>query len=582
MNPDELPVEVSDKKYNGMSIDELCLSLILNDNLLFGLFFLSGDLSMEPSDDQKLMFLDDSQQVLMCTSRNVGKTTGLRMRILRTMCTYLPPDPNGTSAEEILVFTPAQSHLKLLVNRLFLDISGELAFRSLVVTQRAGDDAYILTTTRLEIHFRIEGQSGTDINMAGIHPFLIIGDEMAWGNDFCHSSRMAGATQRTRWVYAGVPNSIRGLFYRLDMTDEGSDWSRHKCSMLTANPVVDSSGAYRKKLAKMYGGEHSPDFVTQVLGQWGDEAMSSFPPGTVSWDKSIPYFIKTFRGAEVKEMLASNVSLSASIGIPAVRCYRAVLGVDYGNSPDPATILCAIQHDKNGPWYTYFRISLFAVPSTHIIDVMKYLVQNTLGNKVVSISTDSIPFFHEMTVNPSNAYIFQHITKLTVAGGVVEIDRVLDLIIDDSNRRRWDVEQHRKENNVIKERRKYWLTEMFRRYMFNRINQADGIQLVMGYDPELESELMQTIERRGENGYVTYTVPRQSVNRPVGQRAYTPDQITDAARAMADCIMTIGETEKVDSGEVSAQELIAAMGMTQSRLTPGSPFSRRTPTVGVH
>lgn len=582
MDPETHSVVSSDIRYNGMTPNELCLSLILNDNLLFGLFFLGGDLSIEPTDDQKLMFLDDSQQVLMCTSRNVGKTTGLRIRILRIMCTYLPPDPDGTSAEEILVFTPAQSHLKLLVNRLFLDISGELAFRSLVVTQRAGDDAYILTSTRLEIHFRIEGQSGTDINMAGIHPFLIIGDEMAWGNDFCHSSRMAGATQRTKWVYAGVPNSIRGLFYRLDMTDEGSDWSRHKCSMLDANPAVDGSGAYRKKLAKMYGGEHSPDFVTQVLGQWGDEAMTSFPPGSVSWDNNVVYFTKVFRGPQIKEMLESSTSLSASIGIPAVRCYRAVLGVDYGNSPDPATILCAIQHEKGGPWYTYFRVSLFAVPSSHIIDVMKYLIQNTLGNKVVMISTDSIPFFHEMTVNTSNAYLFQHITKLTVAGGTVEIDRTLDIILDDSNRKRWDVEQHRKEGNVIKERRKYWLTEMFRRYMFNRINQADGIQLVLGYDNELESELMQTVERRGENGYVTYTVPRHNINRGMGKRAYTPDQITDAARAMVDCIMSLGESEK-DSGEANASELVAAMGMTTSRLSLGNPFGRRaTPTVGVN
>lgn len=534
----------------------LCLGLILNDTLLFEKFFQKKDLSLEPTVDQKLMIADESQNVLLCTSRSVAKSVSLIGRIVKDAVTYQPQTDMRT--DEILVFTPAESHLTPLVGRIFDMLNANPLFRPLIKTwNRTTDKPLLETYSGLKIHFRIEGQSGSDTNMVGLHPYKIYGDECAFGNHICHRSRMAGALPNCKIIYAGVPNGVRNTpFYSLDKTSAGDEWSRHKCSMITANPLYLQSKRYRSKMIKMFGGKHSPDYITQVLGEWGDEAMSSFPSGSVSFDTFIygrkihPYYPIRISGAELGNAIRER-RLPSLIRIPSVQCIRAAIGWDYGFSPDPTTFLVAIQTEENGPWKSYCRVSLYNTPLHHQIDVLRFIIDNVLLNRVAMISTDNQIAFQEM-MREELQYIFRNIIKLANPGGTIEYDTELNIVVDDSNRDRPEIVLHKNDGRVIKEWRKYWLTEMFRRYMSNVILQrTDNTRLELGYDSELESELLGTVERR-QRDHTVYEVGKDA--HKVNQ-----DQITDAARYCVDSIMQI-ESNRSTPEQANMDELIAVMG----------------------
>lgn len=534
----------------------LCLGLILFDTLLFEKYFQKKDLSLEPTVDQKLMIADDSQRVLLCTSRNVAKSVNIIGHVTQDAVTY-SPEP-GTRNDEILVFTPSESHLTPLVGRIFDALSSNPLFRSLIKTwNRTTDKPLLETKSGLKIHFRIEGSSNSDTNMVGLHPFKIYGDECAFGGYVCHRSRMAGAMPNCKIMYSGVPNGVRTTpFYSLDKTREGDGWSRHKFSMLTSNPLFLKSRKYRSEIVKMFGGKHSPDYKTQVEGEWGDEAISSFPSGSVSFDTFIygkkvhPYYDVRLSGLEVGNASREN-RMWTLLRIPSISCIRAAIGWDYGFSPDPTTFFVAIQQEEGGPWRSYCRISLYNTPLHRQIEILKLLVANVVNNKVSSVSTDNQTAYQEM-MREENQHLFKDIAKLANPGGTIEYDTIDGVIVDELNKDRPEIVAHRNEGKIIKEWRKYWLTEMMRRYMMNAIlRRPDEIKLELGYDAELESEFIGTVERKTRN-HTVYEVPKNS-------NKVNLDQIVDSVRYCVDSIMTI-ESSRLQPESVNMGAALSAMG----------------------
>lgn len=529
---------------------ELSLGLVLLDGYIFSRVFQKADLSMEPTIQQKCMLCDNSRHVLLCTSRNVGKTVGMIGRILRYLVTYLPERPD--TQEEILVCTPAEAHLTPLIDRLFAMMTKNPFFMSLVQAWNRGDKPKIITKTGLVMQARIEGSSGTDTNMVGIHPRAVFLDEAEYSSQICHRSRMGGAMPETTWVYAGVPNGVRGTpFYLLDQTKEGRSWSRHKFSMLSANPRFLTSKKYRHEMTDAFGGKNSPDYITQVRGEWGDEAMSSFPPGSISWNPELPYYIANVTGASVTEHLTNN-SLPALLRIPQVQCMKAAIGWDFGFSPDPSTFVLGVKYSDEQPWKTYARVTLYQTMLPKQIDVLKYIWTFVLNNKGVLISIDS-PECYQMLLADENNYMFGDRVRLTNQGGTVEMDTVTGRMVTESMQSDPEFQQHRKDGKVAKVRRKYFLTEQWRKMMQNHMLKAEAeTRLEMGFDPELESELIATIERRQESGYVTYEVPKSKGSK------ITQDQATDGMRALVDCIVEIESQRITEPFDVSG--MISALG----------------------
>ena len=508
---------------------EAALGVILNDQLLFSLFFQKSDLSIEPTATQKLMILDSSDRILACTSRNVAKTISLIGRVMRDIATYLPR--GDKKDQEILITTPTQAQLDPLINRLLSNIGRQPFMKSLIQESNRGDKPRLLTKTRLTVHGRLEGSSGTDVNMTGIHPVKIYGDEAAFQNHVNHRSRMAGAMPETKWFYAGVPNGVRTTpFYELDQTKIGNDWSHHKFSMLNSNPLFVQSRKYRNQIIKSFGGKNSPDFITQVLGEWGDEAQSSFPPGSISWTDGIPYFMARCSGADIDRAIQTGTLAKTLNNIPQVRCYRAAVGWDWGYSPDPSTFVLAYQMAENQPWRTYARVSLYQVTLPKQVEVLKHLVSVVLGYKHSMISVDNNGAY-QTCLSETNKYMFDGRMKLTNQGGAVEVDADTGTLVTPETKESYDVANRRKEGKIARMGRKYWLTEQLRRFMLNSILKADGVQLELGFDPDLENDFVSTVERKTASGQTIYDVPKQGkVNL---------DQNLDGVRALIDSIVEI-------------------------------------------
>lgn len=513
----------------------LALGLVLTDQILFSIFFQKKDLSLEPTVDQKMMIGDESQYVLLCTSRNVGKSVSLIGRITRDIVTYLPSE--NIRDDEILVFTPSESQLIPLAGRIFDFLNKDALFRAQIKTwNRTTDKPLLETRSGLKIHFRIEGTNG-DTNMVGLHPFKIYGDECAFGSDLCHTSRMAGAQPNCKVLYSGVPNGVRNTpFYRLDKTRYGDDWSRHKFSMLTANPLFLKSAKYRKKIAAMFGGKHSPSYITQVKGEWGDEAVSSFPTGSVSFDtfmygrKVHPYYEARLSAGEINTAVQEN-RLPLLLKIPSVQCIRAAIGWDYGFSPDPTTFTVAIQQEEDSSWKTYCRISLYNTPLHRQIDILKYLWNVILNGKAMMISTDNQIAFQEI-MKDEVRHIFGDRCRHVNIQGTVNIDTETGKVVTEKDEKDAEVMLHKADGKIVFMTMKHWLTEKLREYMMSAILKNEtGTRLELGYDGELESEFIGTVERKQGNK-TTYEVPKNS-------NKVNADQIVDSMRYLVESIYEI-------------------------------------------
>ena len=695
----------------------LALGLLLNDYLLFGRYFMRGDISEEPTVPQKLMLLDNSQRILMATSRFVLKTVGLIIRMLQDIVTHLKPVYAGQQ-DEILFTTPTEGHLQPTVSRLYSIIYNNIAFRSLVAESRSGDKPELVIRSQLKFFFRIDGtclsgdstvvdadtgvpytlrdmdsgilpnsihvlnmdtfklettstfefvnnglahvfrltlrdgseikatanhpfytqdgwkcldqlspedrvatpmidrltdgdiafigvksiepcgeeavydirvpvhhnfianriivhNSGTDINMVNIHPKKIYADEQAWGIMNTHRSRLAALHPGGQVVYAGVPNDIRtSPFYALDTTKDGGHWSKHKMSVLKANPKFLHDDAKTKRhirlLIKEFGGRNSPEFKTQILGEWGDEASRSFPPGSIAWfnpgaEGAKPYHITILSGQQVKLALRQGL-LPMELKITHVRPRRACIGWDYGYSPDTTTFLVAIQIGNDPVWYTYCRISLYQTDLDSQTEVLKYLVTGVLDNRVAMVSTDSQVAYQKM-IGDAYAHIFREKCKLSNPGGQVEMDLETGEFIPDEMRNELEIIEKRRLKKTVYQGRKYYMTTLMRKMMSATLTGAEDYpRLMLGYDSELENELAVTIERKTEKR-VVYDLPRKG--RTVGR--VTPDQIVDACRYLCDAIISVdavGFKREPDWGE-----LVGEMGWTGRRL----PFGARLP-----
>jgi len=534
---------------------ELALGLILTDQFLFSMFFQKNDLSLEPTVPQKLMICDNSKKILLCTSRNVAKSVSIIGRVVRDAVTFLPRE--GSREDEILVFTPAESHLQPLAQRIFAALSRQPMFRYLIKRwNRSTDKPLLETKNGLKIHFRIDGSSGTDTNMVGLHPHKIYGDECEYTNFVVHRSRAGGIQPGGTWLYAGVPNGVRNTpFYALDKGKEGVDWSKHKCSMLTANPLFLRSRKYRAEMVRMFGGKHSPDYITQVKGEWGDESLSSFPPGNLSFNReeSYRYYARRLSGAEVYEAIKDN-RLWTMLKVPSVKCLRAVIGWDNGGSPDPSTFMVAIQTEPNGQWKTYCRISLYSTPIPRQLEVLNVIWNQILDGRCVMMSLDDQTVY-EFLLKDEYRSTFEGKIKLTRQGGTVDFDTVSGKIVTEFTENDPEVILHRSQNKIVKEYRKYWITEMLKRYMINHImNKIDDVRLELGYDSDLESEFIGTVEMKTDR-HTIYKVPR------IGKNGVNADQIVDACRALTDCIMTI-DAEHYREVPQDLSGMLAELGWT--------------------
>ncbi len=500
--------------------DDLALGLVLMDPLLILLQFWQGDVTMRDgyqhlSLEQRLFLCDESDRVLLCTGRKIGKTMSLERDFVQIGMVH---QKQGT-LDEGLFFTPAQAHMNPVRDRIFSKIYQEPIFQEMVARTSKGNlimskgDGVVEFVTGFKWHLRIEGLSGSDVNMVGLRSMVIIGDEMAFGIDACHKSRVNTALPGCRWKYCGVPNGVRGTpFWRLDQTPEGQYWSRHKYTQYI-NPIFDPQSE-RRKLVQDHGGEHTQSYITQVLGQWGDEAMSSFPPSTIATYDDRPYFLYNWN-ADMGKHNAERGYVLDTIAKQVSTENRVVIGWDYGVSPDPAVIVMFVEDDP-GVWYLRAMFVLRQVTSPHQISFVDQIADRF---NVAFVVTDEAILVQQLE-HSARWTLYDdmvgtgNVQWANLNGRIELLDSRGEVVLDELG-------------NTIREQRKKWSTDELRNAMIHAREKLQYPYKVMlpEEDDYFLAELLGTTERKTVGGYTQYVTAKMT------EGSKSPDDHrTDACR----------------------------------------------------
>jgi len=533
--------------------NDLALVLCLEDELLFVLLFWGEELSEEMTVQQKLMTCDRSKKILACTGRKVGKTLlGIEARVIRLGVIHKGV---GAGITEAMLFAPRDAQMTPIIDRVYGRINRTPFLKSFVDDMRRGEAPRLSFRTGLIWYARIEGVGGTDQNMVGLRARYIVGDELAYGNWVCHNSRIQTALPDADWWYSGVPNGVRNSpFYQLDQTALGENWSRHKYDTFI-NPIYKDPKA-KEELTRAYGGVDTPGYKTQVLGEWGDEMQSSFPPGAIAIGTQ-PYFIRHLPTG----VRNNDESIALLLGMGAVRAPLFCVGWDYGFSPDPSVLVIACQREE-WKWECVARIVMRQVALPIQARVVRYIYQRLLVGSLGAICCDSADAIQTLQANdPQRADRFIR----TMPGGMMPI-------VDELGQPVVEAEEDGKEPKPVTMRVKQYLTEKLRQFMLNANLDLPGQQLKIGNDPDLIEELAGTVERRTQAGYAVYYGPPNPDNPGTMN-----DHSTDGCRYLSDAILH--SIVRADESNDEAA-LIAAMGWSGKAREGGWTPAWSTPRAG--
>ena len=471
--------------------EELAAGQVLFDPILFRKFFFKDDLTLELSCEQKLFMGDESEKVLLCTGRKLGKTVNLEAFVIQEgiLC-------NNRGVTESLFFTPSDVHLTPFVDRVFGRLERQPLLKSLVRDKRRGDNTILEFASGMRWYFRIEGMSGKDTNMVVIRAKFIVGDECAYGNVLCHNARVQTALPGARWLYAGVPNGVRSSpFYSLDQTEFGKSWSRHKYNTFI-NPLYDSPES-REQLAQDYQGVSTQGYVNNVLGDWGEELVSSFPPGSIAV-RQVPYFTKQLIALTEEDM----GRLPLLLGIPALRCKRFALGCDYGYSPDPSVLWAAYQHDDKDEWQCYFRIEMRRVALPHQAEIIRYVIMNIMIGEFLDFSCDNMGLVQQLQALASLMKVDPNRFLWSNPGGAtpVEVEKIQNLEFELYR----NLTEEQKKKKVANIPNKQFYTDLLKGWMINAVIPLEGRRLYLGEESMVVNELISTREKKTASGHIVY------------------------------------------------------------------------------
>jgi hypothetical protein len=441
-----------------------------------------------------------------------------------------------TESGEGLFAFPAQRHMDPIRQRLDSKVNENPILRALRTHNNKTEGIEEWRGARWRWHWRIEGVDSSDRNMVGLHTNAIFADEMAFGQPQLYQSRAMGALPGCRYIHAGVPNNWRGsTLYRLDQTSMGSDWAHHRMDRYD-NPLYDSEK--EKEVAiRRSGGENTQDYITQVLGLWGDELASSFPPSAIAQKLTLPIFEADWNEDNlyfVRNAPAGSATLQQKLAqIPKVGASRYIIGLDAGYSPDPAVLLLYYE-GSDGEWYELAHISLTAVAYLFQAKLI-HTINQMLEWKVVGIGIEytgpGIAVAQELMRSDivgqfSNAFDYGLVLVNANPGGVIDVPVTslkndMSYIVQESLGVLSDYTPA-ETPQTVRQLRKVWMTEQLRLAMLRANNGFEGTKLWIGPDNRLLDSITNVGERRTSAGNIIYSKMDPSV----------PDHPVDALRCI--------------------------------------------------
>ena len=466
---------------------EPLFGLIFFDQLLFSTWFWRKDLSLPMSTKQKMMYNDLSEKRLNCTGRKTAKTILLESRVVRESCIH-----RGVLQEpdEALLFFPGDTHRNPVRDRIVSRFDNHVVFQHFLEKYNKNEDI-LLTKTGLLWNIKIEGTSGKETNMVGFRTIFIFGDELAFGNQACETGRKQTALPGCQWMYCGVPNGVRNSpFFELDQTHLGDAWSRHKLTSLDNPMYAHEYGSMEEAIAQLekeYGNKNSQGFVTQVLGKWGEEAYSAFPPSMIASRRELPFFIREYMGAEIEGAIQRN-DLETLFRIPRVNAQRYAIGVDFGYAQDPAIIMVAYEthndaYDRS-EWLQLARLKFRQTSGIHQAKCIDFLNRVLFNSRVQAIACDKYDVLTALT-NTDEADSLGHKDNYAEKtfcsqpqGTMIITDSQGDPILDEKGK-------------PVTMRTKQWMTEQLRKAMSyansNLPHQFDPVPNIKNHQPSYTS-----------------------------------------------------------------------------------------------
>lgn len=502
--------------------------------------FWKSDLSKPPSTRQKLFWNDESQRVLLATGRKTSKTLNIEARIIRSGITNRRRDG---SVDERMFVTPGDNQMTPVWDRVLTRIHHNPLFYYLEESSQKNEGTINFRTGQ-KWYFRIEGSSGTDTNMIGLRCAEIVGDEMALGNSVCHRSRLQSALPTCRWMYCGVPNGVRHTpFWTLDQTEKGRRWARHKFSTFV-NPLYWDPKEI-ESLKEDYT-EGTQDYITQVMGGWGEEVFSSFPPGSMLVSERLPYRVVKLLSNDIPRELdmLSSVRVDARLNLPRVNAYEYVIGMDYGYLQDPTQIGIAYRtKEEENSWYMLARIRIDGATPNAQARFLQYLAWIIGERKIARIYIDQgnagIAVATQLLESEFGAW-WSKVLGDFAAGEMIEVDV--------AGKSREELEQEGLIPQEIKKvGRKQHFTQLLQASLLAARADLPGTlaRLTLGKDEELVQELIDTRERKTETGRVVYLPRMAAHNQPVD---HATDMLRNIIAAIADA-MVMGRDNEEDMGE---------------------------------
>lgn len=337
-----------------LTYEERALYEILRNPVWCGEFLYSIPLlETEPEYEftiyQKLFLLDFSTQVSWRAGRAVGKTVALITKITwhavnRFFDDLLYSVPNRSQLEP--VFLGVQKAFR--GNRL---LSFWLSNRSV------NSQTFLIKFTNLHtLICRIAGNTGTGVNVVGLHVPLILVDESgyySWGTWVELQPVMNDWEPGHQMCVCGVPDGRRERSVCFQCDDDPA-FSKHHTTAYE-NPRFTKEAENRA--ISQFGGKEGQDFIRQVLGEHGSPTYAVFDRSFMKLEDYHVPVLKLY-GAQLKEDSQLPYRVVANLPKPPKYCDAVVLGIDLGYT-EPSAIICLYLVDT--VWYILFRLELYQI-----------------------------------------------------------------------------------------------------------------------------------------------------------------------------------------------------------------------------
>lgn len=459
--------------------DSLYLYEIMRNPVLFTEFIQNFDLTDrdEPfilTDYQKEFICDFNNYVCLCSSRAVGKTVALTAILLWLISFNVFP------SDYVVYFVPGKAQLDPVWTGLIRTLRSNSILKNFIASN-AGINSSEFRVTLLNqavLMCRIAGQSGTGVNVIGLHTPFVIVDEAAYFNwaIFMEMQPILNTfTSGYRLMVSGVPNGIRenNVLYHCDQSN--SNYTKHRINAFRNPRFTDKDKQFA---IEQYGGEDSDDYIHNVLGQHGKPIFSLFDRSLFSIAND-PVYKLQINGLTSGEDLGIYYEKIRLIPQVPSKSYKCIIGIDLGYTEPTAIIV--MYFDSTGRLHFHSRIQLTKV-SYPIQEKFINMLDSKFEPILIGIDKGSVGISLIQHLMESTEYLHKDFSKR-----IIPIDFSSSLVLGIDT-----------EGKEIKEKTKPFTVSVLQDYCNNH-------KLIFSHtDLEIVSELERMTYSKNPNGDISY------------------------------------------------------------------------------